>query len=135
MFMNGNSALGIVLLHILEDWSISTECSTDIQRHAVRFFCCLFAVSPHRDLSRGYEEVPVTCVNGVDQEPFPGDFKYVPENCFTTQVNIDENITHLQVSVRQKYVSLLWNNTLLYIVFFLRVSLYIFLSFDKALHL
>ncbi|KAG9261933.1 histone-lysine N-methyltransferase EHMT1-like [Astyanax mexicanus] len=49
-----------------------------------------------RDLSRGYEEVPVSCVNGVDQEPFPNDFKYVPENCFTTQVNIDENITHLQ---------------------------------------
>uniref|UniRef100_A0AAR2IVC6 Euchromatic histone-lysine N-methyltransferase 1b n=1 Tax=Pygocentrus nattereri TaxID=42514 RepID=A0AAR2IVC6_PYGNA len=49
-----------------------------------------------RDLSRGYEEVPVACVNGVDQEPCPNDFKYVPENCFTTQVNIDENITHLQ---------------------------------------
>ncbi|XP_017307615.1 histone-lysine N-methyltransferase EHMT1a [Ictalurus punctatus] len=48
-----------------------------------------------RDLSRGYEDVPVTCVNGVDQEPCPN-FKYVPENCFTTQVNIDENITHLQ---------------------------------------
>ncbi|XP_072520812.1 histone-lysine N-methyltransferase EHMT1a [Salminus brasiliensis] len=49
-----------------------------------------------RDLSRGYEEVPVSCVNGVDQEPSPNNFKYVPENCFTTQVNIDENITHLQ---------------------------------------
>ncbi|XP_060763381.1 histone-lysine N-methyltransferase EHMT1a isoform X2 [Neoarius graeffei] len=48
-----------------------------------------------RDLSRGYEDVPVTCVNGVDQEPCPN-FKYVPENCFTTQVNIDENIKHLQ---------------------------------------
>ncbi|KAK3514428.1 hypothetical protein QTP70_018242 [Hemibagrus guttatus] len=48
-----------------------------------------------RDLSRGYEDVPVTCVNGVDQEPCPN-FKYVPENCFTSQVNIDENITHLQ---------------------------------------
>uniref|UniRef100_A0A4W4GUV0 Euchromatic histone-lysine N-methyltransferase 1b n=1 Tax=Electrophorus electricus TaxID=8005 RepID=A0A4W4GUV0_ELEEL len=47
-------------------------------------------------LSRGYEEVPITCVNGVDQEPCPNDFKYVPENCFTTQVNVDENITHLQ---------------------------------------
>ncbi|XP_076854327.1 histone-lysine N-methyltransferase EHMT1a isoform X2 [Brachyhypopomus gauderio] len=49
-----------------------------------------------RDLSRGYEEVPVTCVNGVDQEACPNDFKYVPENCFTAQVNVDENITHLQ---------------------------------------
>lgn len=53
-----------------------------------------------RDLSRGYEDVPVTCVNGVDQEPCPN-FKYVPENCFTTQVNIDENITHLQVRQTQ----------------------------------
>uniref|UniRef100_A0A4W4H1Z4 Euchromatic histone-lysine N-methyltransferase 1b n=1 Tax=Electrophorus electricus TaxID=8005 RepID=A0A4W4H1Z4_ELEEL len=44
-------------------------------------------------------EVPITCVNGVDQEPCPNDFKYVPENCFTTQVNVDENITHLQVCV------------------------------------
>lgn len=50
-----------------------------------------------RDVSRGYEDVPVTCVNGVDHEPCPSNFKYVPENCFTSQVNIDENITHLQV--------------------------------------
>ncbi|XDV20890.1 hypothetical protein PO909_026096 [Leuciscus waleckii] len=49
-----------------------------------------------RDVSRGYEDVPVPCVNGVDLEPFPSNFKYVPENCFTSQVNIDENITHLQ---------------------------------------
>ncbi|XP_056113332.1 histone-lysine N-methyltransferase EHMT1a isoform X1 [Rhinichthys klamathensis goyatoka] len=49
-----------------------------------------------RDVSRGYEEVPVPCVNGVDLEPCPSNYKYVPENCFTSQVNIDENITHLQ---------------------------------------
>nr|XP_055055276.1 histone-lysine N-methyltransferase EHMT1a isoform X2 [Misgurnus anguillicaudatus] len=49
-----------------------------------------------RDISRGYEEVPVPCVNGADHEPCPNNFKYVPENCFTSQVNIDENITHLQ---------------------------------------
>ncbi|XP_051749523.1 histone-lysine N-methyltransferase EHMT1a isoform X1 [Ctenopharyngodon idella] len=49
-----------------------------------------------RDVSRGYEDVPVPCVNGVDHEPCPSNFKYVPENCFTSQVNIDENITHLQ---------------------------------------
>lgn len=55
----------------------------------------------HRDLSRGYEDVPVTCVNGMDKEPCPN-FKYVPENCFTTQVNIDENITHLQVSQKSE---------------------------------
>jgi len=39
----------------------------------------------------------VPCVNGVDLEPCPSNYKYVPENCFTCQVNIDENITHLQV--------------------------------------
>ncbi|XP_039515106.1 histone-lysine N-methyltransferase EHMT1a isoform X2 [Pimephales promelas] len=49
-----------------------------------------------RDVSRGYEDVPVPCVNGVDLEPCPSNYKYVPENCFTCQVNIDENITHLQ---------------------------------------
>uniref|UniRef100_A0A8C2JSP5 Euchromatic histone-lysine N-methyltransferase 1a n=1 Tax=Cyprinus carpio TaxID=7962 RepID=A0A8C2JSP5_CYPCA len=49
-----------------------------------------------RDVSRGYEDVPVPCVNGMDHEPCPSNFKYVPENCFTSQVNIDENITHLQ---------------------------------------
>ncbi|XP_016332916.1 histone-lysine N-methyltransferase EHMT1-like [Sinocyclocheilus anshuiensis] len=49
-----------------------------------------------RDVSRGYEDVPVMCVNGMDHEPCPSNFKYVPENCFTSQVNIDENITHLQ---------------------------------------
>ncbi|XP_057217663.1 histone-lysine N-methyltransferase EHMT1-like isoform X1 [Triplophysa rosa] len=49
-----------------------------------------------RDISRGYEEIPVPCVNGVDHEPCPINFKYVPESCFTSQVNIDENITHLQ---------------------------------------
>uniref|UniRef100_A0A8C2JSQ0 Euchromatic histone-lysine N-methyltransferase 1a n=1 Tax=Cyprinus carpio TaxID=7962 RepID=A0A8C2JSQ0_CYPCA len=48
------------------------------------------------DVSRGYEDVPVPCVNGMDHEPCPSNFKYVPENCFTSQVNIDENITHLQ---------------------------------------
>ncbi|XP_012671453.2 histone-lysine N-methyltransferase EHMT1a isoform X2 [Clupea harengus] len=49
-----------------------------------------------KDISRGYEAVPISCVNGVDHEPFPSNFKYVPENCCTSQMNIDENITHLQ---------------------------------------
>ncbi|XP_061673707.1 histone-lysine N-methyltransferase EHMT1a isoform X2 [Syngnathoides biaculeatus] len=49
-----------------------------------------------RDISRGYEAVPINCVNGVDDEPYPGDFKYIPDNCFTSPVNIDKDITHLQ---------------------------------------
>lgn len=60
-------------------------------------FDCGTVVHCFRDVSRGYEGVPVPCVNGVDHEPCPSNFKYVPENCFTSQVNIDENITHLQV--------------------------------------
>ncbi|KAL2092228.1 hypothetical protein ACEWY4_012026 [Coilia grayii] len=49
-----------------------------------------------KDISRGYETVPISCVNGVDHEACPSNFKYVPENCYTSQMNIDENITHLQ---------------------------------------
>nr|XP_046241618.1 histone-lysine N-methyltransferase EHMT1a isoform X2 [Scatophagus argus] len=49
-----------------------------------------------RDISRGYEAVPITCVNGVDSEPCPENFKYVPDNCVTSQLNIDKDITHLQ---------------------------------------
>lgn len=50
-----------------------------------------------RDIARGYERVPVPCVNGVDVEPCPDNYKYVPVNCVTSPMNIDKNITHLQV--------------------------------------
>uniref|UniRef100_A0A8C3A6V7 Euchromatic histone-lysine N-methyltransferase 1a n=1 Tax=Cyclopterus lumpus TaxID=8103 RepID=A0A8C3A6V7_CYCLU len=49
-----------------------------------------------RDISRGYEAVPITCVNGVDSEPSPDNFKYIPDNCVTSPLNIDRDITHLQ---------------------------------------
>uniref|UniRef100_A0A6I8NUT1 [histone H3]-lysine(9) N-methyltransferase n=1 Tax=Ornithorhynchus anatinus TaxID=9258 RepID=A0A6I8NUT1_ORNAN len=49
-----------------------------------------------RDVARGYENVPIPCVNGVDGEPCPEDYKYVSENCETSTMNIDRNITHLQ---------------------------------------
>uniref|UniRef100_A0A672TCK0 Histone-lysine N-methyltransferase EHMT1-like n=1 Tax=Sinocyclocheilus grahami TaxID=75366 RepID=A0A672TCK0_SINGR len=65
-----------------------TDCSVLI--------CAVKDRTVSKDVSRGYEDVPVTCVNGMDHEPCPSNFKYVPENCFTSQVNIDENITHLQ---------------------------------------
>uniref|UniRef100_A0A8C3A394 Euchromatic histone-lysine N-methyltransferase 1a n=1 Tax=Cyclopterus lumpus TaxID=8103 RepID=A0A8C3A394_CYCLU len=48
------------------------------------------------DISRGYEAVPITCVNGVDSEPSPDNFKYIPDNCVTSPLNIDRDITHLQ---------------------------------------
>lgn len=49
-------------------------------------------------MARGYENVPIPCVNGVDSEPCPEDYKYISENCETSTMNIDRNITHLQVS-------------------------------------
>ncbi|XP_067416356.1 histone-lysine N-methyltransferase EHMT2 isoform X2 [Emydura macquarii macquarii] len=49
-----------------------------------------------RDVARGYENVPIPCVNAVDDEPCPDDYKYISENCETSTMNIDRNITHLQ---------------------------------------
>ncbi|XP_068785579.1 histone-lysine N-methyltransferase EHMT2, partial [Struthio camelus] len=49
-----------------------------------------------RDVARGYENVPIPCVNAVDEEPCPDDYKYISENCETSTMNIDHNITHLQ---------------------------------------
>lgn len=49
-----------------------------------------------RDISRGYEAVPITCVNAVDSEPLPENFKYIPDSCVTSPLNIDKDITHLQ---------------------------------------
>ncbi|MEQ2242320.1 Histone-lysine N-methyltransferase ehmt2 [Ilyodon furcidens] len=49
-----------------------------------------------RDISRGYEAVPISCVNGVDSEPCPENFKYIPDNCLSSPLNIDKDITHLQ---------------------------------------
>ncbi|KAM9810754.1 histone-lysine N-methyltransferase EHMT1a [Neosynchiropus ocellatus] len=49
-----------------------------------------------RDISRGYEAVPIMCVNGVDSEPYPSSFKYIPESCVTSTINVNKDITHLQ---------------------------------------
>uniref|UniRef100_A0A8D3DPV4 Euchromatic histone-lysine N-methyltransferase 1b n=1 Tax=Scophthalmus maximus TaxID=52904 RepID=A0A8D3DPV4_SCOMX len=45
------------------------------------------------------ERVPIPCVNSVDSEPLPDNYKYIPENCVTSPMNIDRNITHLQYCV------------------------------------
>uniref|UniRef100_A0A674N186 Euchromatic histone-lysine N-methyltransferase 2 n=1 Tax=Takifugu rubripes TaxID=31033 RepID=A0A674N186_TAKRU len=50
----------------------------------------------NRDIAQGYENVPIPCVNAVDEEGCPSDYKYVSENCETSAMNIDRNITHLQ---------------------------------------
>lgn len=50
------------------------------------------------DIALGHERVPIPCVNAVDSEPYPEGYKYIPENCVTSPMNIDRNITHMQVS-------------------------------------
>lgn len=49
-----------------------------------------------RVLARGYENVLIPCVNGVDREPCPEDYKYISENCEKSTINTDPSITHLQ---------------------------------------
>uniref|UniRef100_A0AAX7V1V5 Euchromatic histone-lysine N-methyltransferase 1b n=1 Tax=Astatotilapia calliptera TaxID=8154 RepID=A0AAX7V1V5_ASTCA len=51
------------------------------------------------DIALGQERVPIPCVNAVDSEPYPDGYKYIPENCVTSPMNIDRNITHLQYCV------------------------------------
>ncbi|XP_007575890.1 histone-lysine N-methyltransferase EHMT1 isoform X5 [Poecilia formosa] len=53
----------------------------------------------HSDISLGQEQVSIPCVNSVDSEPIPDDYKYITENCVTSPMNIDRNITHLQYCV------------------------------------
>ncbi|PKU27861.1 histone-lysine n-methyltransferase ehmt1 isoform x10 [Limosa lapponica baueri] len=53
-----------------------------------------------RDIARGYERIPIPCVNSVDSEPCPSNYKYVSQNCVTSPMDIDRNITHLQVRDR-----------------------------------
>ncbi|XP_071323115.1 histone-lysine N-methyltransferase EHMT1 isoform X2 [Trachinotus anak] len=53
----------------------------------------------HSDIALGQERVPIPCVNAVDSEPYPDNYKYIPENCVTSPMNIDRNITHLQYCV------------------------------------
>uniref|UniRef100_A0A3Q2YYL9 Euchromatic histone-lysine N-methyltransferase 1b n=1 Tax=Hippocampus comes TaxID=109280 RepID=A0A3Q2YYL9_HIPCM len=55
--------------------------------------------SLHSDIALGQESVPLPCVNAVDGEPYPDDYKYILENCVTSPMNIDRNITHLQYCV------------------------------------
>lgn len=56
------------------------------------------SVSPtDRDIARGYERIPIPCINSVDSEPCPSNYKYVSQNCVTSPMDIDRNITHLQV--------------------------------------
>lgn len=63
-----------------------------------KLFCCDTSLSASdRDIARGYERIPIPCVNSVDSEPCPSNYKYVSQNCVTSPMDIDRNITHLQV--------------------------------------
>uniref|UniRef100_A0A665WHR2 Euchromatic histone-lysine N-methyltransferase 1a n=1 Tax=Echeneis naucrates TaxID=173247 RepID=A0A665WHR2_ECHNA len=73
--------------------SVWTALSTNKKLTDSDFSAKIFS---HRDISRGYEAVPITCVNGVDSEPCPQNFKYIPDNCVTSPLDIDKDITHLQ---------------------------------------
>ncbi|KFP05071.1 Histone-lysine N-methyltransferase EHMT1, partial [Calypte anna] len=53
----------------------------------------------NRDIARGYERIPIPCINSVDSEPCPSNYKYVSQNCVTSPMDIDRNITHLQYCV------------------------------------
>jgi len=64
------------------------------------FFCDNSLAPSDRDIARGYERIPIPCVNSVDSEPCPSNYKYVSQNCVTSPMDIDRNITHLQVRDR-----------------------------------
>lgn len=70
------------------------------------FSFCDSSFSPGRDIARGYERIPIPCVNSVDSEPCPSNYKYVSQNCVTSPMDIDRNITHLQV--RGRALLLFW---------------------------
>ncbi|KAK3894607.1 hypothetical protein Pcinc_001655 [Petrolisthes cinctipes] len=48
------------------------------------------------DIALGKEEVPIPCVNGVDDDPLPKDYLYIAENCEASNVIIDRTITSLK---------------------------------------
>ncbi|KAH3796459.1 hypothetical protein DPMN_150027 [Dreissena polymorpha] len=50
----------------------------------------------HRDLSKGRENIPIPCVNGVDEEGIPTDYLYVTDNIETTCLKINRVIGSLQ---------------------------------------
>ena len=52
------------------------------------------------DLTRGKETNPIQCVNDLDNAEEPLDYVYVKQNCATTSVPVDRNISTLQVNLK-----------------------------------
>ncbi|KAL5012000.1 hypothetical protein ScPMuIL_010551 [Solemya velum] len=50
----------------------------------------------HRDITMGRENIPIACVNGVDDELVPEDYQYITENVETSPLHINRVITSLQ---------------------------------------
>ncbi|XP_077398421.1 histone-lysine N-methyltransferase EHMT1 isoform X2 [Vanacampus margaritifer] len=81
------------------------EAPSDCCSHNSKTFAALQANRREKDaknlsdIALGQERVPLPCVNAVDSEPYPDDYKYILENCVTSPLNIDRNITHLQYCV------------------------------------
>lgn len=48
----------------------------------------------------GRENIPIACVNGVDDELVPEDYQYITENVETSPLHINRVITSLQVGVQ-----------------------------------
>ncbi|XP_045581767.2 uncharacterized protein G9a isoform X3 [Procambarus clarkii] len=48
------------------------------------------------DIAAGKEEVPIPCVNGVDDDELPKDYLYIAENCEASNVIIDRTITSMK---------------------------------------
>ncbi|KAG7225444.1 hypothetical protein INR49_027438 [Caranx melampygus] len=80
--------LECVTLFLSRDQQEAAEGITNRMLRTERIICS--------DIAQGYENVPIPCVNAVDDEGCPSDYKYVSENCETSAMNIDRNITHLQ---------------------------------------
>ncbi|XP_068231121.1 uncharacterized protein G9a isoform X2 [Palaemon carinicauda] len=48
------------------------------------------------DIAAGKEEVPIPCVNGMDDDELPKDYLYIADNCEASNVTIDRTITSLK---------------------------------------
>ncbi|XP_018021022.1 titin homolog [Hyalella azteca] len=48
------------------------------------------------DIAAGKEQVPIPCINGVDDEPLPRNYLYIAENTEAANINIDRSITSLK---------------------------------------
>lgn len=50
-----------------------------------------------RDITHGCEDVPIRCVNEIDDE-VPCEFTYIKENCYDVGNYVDSAMSHIAVS-------------------------------------